>query len=169
MAIPASLKIDTPNYKQEGNFEALFEGWEKIIIGANKSYEKGQLFTAIGAYYQAISPSKKLIAKAPSNYRSLSTIVTSFHNLTDTFLYCRQPQERMAALQFAYSLITQVEAIIANIEKCFSLNTDVLRFASIARQQGFLFCKKYPEFLDGFECHRLKKPDFMKARSLNEK
>ena len=62
----------------------------------------------------------------------------------------------MAALQFAYSLITQVEAIITNTEKYFSLNTDVLRFASIARQQRFLFCKKYPEFLDAFECHRLK-------------
>lgn len=146
-------KTHTSEVKQEKSFETIFEVWEKVIIGANKSYQKGQVFASIGAYYQAISLSKKLIARAPSNYRSLSALVSSFHNLSDTFLFLHLPKEEMVAIRLAYSLITQVEAIIADIEQRFSQNIDVLRFSSIARQQKLLLLKKHPQHLAFFDSH----------------
>lgn len=146
-------KIHTSELKQEKSFETIFEIWEKVIIGANKNYRKGQVFASIGAYHQAITLSKKLMARAPTNYRSLSALVSSFHNLSDTYLYHHSPREEMVALRLAYSLITQVEAIITDVEQRFSQNVDVLRFASIARQQKLLFIKNYPQHLAFFDSH----------------
>ncbi len=127
-------------------FDETFEQWEKIILGGNSFYESGHIFAAIGAYSQAITLAKTLSLLSPCNGKSLSTLVTSFHNLADTYLYFYQRDDMSEALTLAYNAIEKVEALIEEIESRFINNTTVMRFASIARQQRFLFLKRYPSY-----------------------
>ncbi|BFT29075.1 hypothetical protein D210916BOD24_02510 [Alteromonas sp. D210916BOD_24] len=137
----------------ETHFDQKFELWEKIIIGGNLCYEKGQVLTALGAYSQAIAVAKELINIAPCNRKSLTALITSFHNRSDVYLYYHQSNETQLALSLAYDSIRQAEQAIEEIERRYVNNIDVMRLASIARQQRLLFVKRHPNYSEIYGPH----------------
>lgn len=146
----SSLKIEI---KDDAIFEQTLNLWERIITGGNDVYHKGQRLCAIGAYYQAIRVAHELISISPLHEKSLSAITASYHNLSDTFLYCHRANEMKTALTLAFNTICEAENIVRSLSEKASQNVpQMMRSVSITRKQRILFLKHYPQFLRDANC-----------------
>ena len=135
----------TLSLKPKDEYAVDFAHWETLIRGGNTQYEQGGLFSAIGTYHQAILAAKVLVSMAPAKKESLTALLTSYHNLADAYL-SSETAPCNTQLSLAYGAITEVEGLIDTIERQLPRHPHVVRCSSIARQQRFVFLKRYPHF-----------------------